>query len=83
MKKSSETEQMRFCKSVKNGEEYWDNYSTMKKKAIEEAAKITGRLLEEEYGYNALHIGNLPNDWVKPGGLSTDNYCQTCDQMQS
>ena len=50
---------------------------------MNKASHCIGQLFEREYGFNAVHIGNFPNDWVKPGGLSNDNYCQTCDKMQS
>ena len=50
---------------------------------MNKASKMIGEMFEHEYGFNAIHIGNFPRDWVKPGGLLDDNYHQTCDEMQS
>ena len=39
--------------------------------------------MEQQWGYSAMHHGTFPMDWVKPGGDKTDNYRETCAQMQS
>ena len=65
------------------GKKYGVNTLRKKSNAVNKASKLIGEMFEHEYGFNALHIGNFPNDWVKTGGLPDDNYRQTCDGMQS
>ena len=45
--------------------------------------KDIGALIEQNLGYNALHIGKFPEDWVTPGGMSSVNYRQTSPNMQT
>ena len=47
------------------------------------AADLIGEKLEKQFGVNAIHCGNFPKDWVKPGGLEEDNYRTTMKGMQS
>ena len=35
--------------------------------------------MESEWGFDALHIGEFPEDWVKPGGYF--DYRQTSKNM--
>ena len=39
--------------------------------------------LQKEYGFNTMHKGLFPCEWIKPGGLLTDIYHPTCDRMLS
>ena len=39
--------------------------------------------MEHEWGYDALHVGNFPVDWVKPGGLEDMDYRKTTNTMLS
>ena len=40
-------------------------------------------ILERNFGYSAMHVGNFPGDWLKPGGQKEHNYRQTCPHMLS
>ena len=40
-------------------------------------------VMEKEWGYDALHIGNFPQDWVKPGGPFDLPYRQTSNTMMT
>ena len=71
-----------FCKLTPEGIQQWSTYLQTKKIAQQTVDNEMGKLMELEYGINALHPGNLPQDWVKPGGLANDNYRQTSDDMQ-
>ena len=81
--KEGESVREQFCKLSDDGKKIWSEYTQKKSNAVNKASKLIGEMFEHEYGFNALHIGNFPNDWVKPGGLPDDNYRQTCDGMKS
>ena len=81
--KDGENVREQFCKLSDDGKKIWSEYTQKKSNAVNKASKLIGEMFEHEYGFNALHIGNFPNDWVKPGGLPKDNYRQTCDEIQS
>ena len=81
--KEGESVREQFCKLSDDGKKIWSEYNQKKSNAVNKASKLIGEMFEHEYGFNALHIGNFPNDWVKPGGLPDDNYRQTCNGMQS
>ena len=34
--------------------------------------KHVTNVMESEWGIDALHIGQFPEDWVKPGGFGMD-----------
>ena len=62
----------------------WQNFLSIKLNALEECAKLIGREFEAEFGIEAIHTGQFPQDWVKPGGFKDDDdYPRTCDDMQS
>ena len=81
--KKAEPVREEFCLLSVDGTHAWAAYIEAKKLAQQTIDDKLGKLMEIEYGINALHSGNFPQDWVKPGGLSNDNYRQTCDEMQS
>ena len=54
----------------------------LKEEHINVAAVLIGKNLEQQYGVNAIHCGNVPKDWVKPGGLNENNYRKTIKGMQ-
>ena len=81
--KTAEPVREEFCKLSADGRNAWAAYIQAKKLAQQTIDDKLGKLMEIEYGINALHPGNLPQDWVKPGGLNNDNYRQTCNEMQS
>ena len=45
--------------------------------------KKISNILESNFGYSAMHVGNFPDDWLKPGGQKEHNYRQTCPHMLS
>jgi hypothetical protein len=62
----------------------WQNFLSIKINALEECAKLIGHEFEAEFGIEAIHTGQCPQDWVKPGGFKDDDdYPPTCDDMQS
>ena len=62
----------------------WKNFLSIKINALEECAKLIGHEFEAEFGIEAIHTGQCPQDWVKPGGFKDDDdYPPTCDDMQS
>ena len=73
----------KFCKSIPEGEKVWEDYLQRKEDHTNESARLIGMTLEKQFGVNALHCGNFPKDWVKPGGLEKYNYRETMKYMQS
>ena len=72
-----------FCETFEEGKEF---FSMMLESLVELkmiSGKAIGELLSHEYGFNAMHEGICPDDWVKPGGLSTDSYRSTSEKMLS
>ena len=65
------------------GKYQWETYIKAKTTAQQTADKEIGTLIEQDLGYNALHIYNFPEDWVTPGGMPIDNYRQTSPNMQT
>lgn len=54
-----------------------------KEEHTNKAAGFIGKILEKQFGVKAIHCGNFPKDWVKPGGFEEDNYHTTMKGMQS
>ena len=81
--KTGEKVRQKFCKLSSEGEKVWKDYIESKDKHIKDAASSIAATIEDEFGVNALHSGNFPKDWVKPGGLEVDNYRTTMKGMQS
>ena len=72
-----------FCGIIENGTNVFNEaFSSIELMRIE-AGEAIGILLQTEYGYNAMHEGHFPRDWVKPGGMEVDTYRQTCNDMIS
>ncbi len=72
-----------FCSLTDEGKQHWNAYILEKSNAMKIAGGEIGRVMESEYGHSALHLGNAPEDWVKPGGLRSDGYRETCSGMQA
>ena len=46
--------------------------------------KEVTNVMEQEWGYDAIHVGNFPSDWVRPGGAPTMQcYRRTSDAMMT
>ena len=43
--------------------------------------KSVKKVMEHEWGYDAIHIGTFPQHWVKPGGLAEMDYRKTSNSM--
>jgi hypothetical protein len=51
---------------------------------MSECGVTIGDIFERHFGISAMHTGNCPEDWVKPGGFEMDDdYPITSDTMQS
>ena len=62
----------------------WEDFLEFKQKSLDECAAKIGLDFERHFGFSAFHTGNLPQDWVKPGGFKVDDdYPVTMDGMQS
>ena len=72
-----------FCSLIENGNEVFNQTTSSIELMRIEAGEAIGLILQSEYGYNAMHEGNFPADWVKPGGMEIDTYRQTCNLMLS
>ena len=72
-----------FCLLIDGGEEVFNQATASIELCRIEAGVAIGMILQSEYGYNAMHEGNFPRDWVKPGGMEDDLYRQTCNLMMS
>ena len=81
--KNGEIYREKFCTSTPGGEEVWKTYLDLKEEYTNLAADLIGEKLEKQFGVNAIHCGNFPKDWVKPGGLEDDNYRTTMKGMSS
>jgi hypothetical protein len=47
-----------------------------------EASESIGKIMEEEWGYTAMHHGRIPEQWVRPGGArDEDGYRKTSPDM--
>lgn len=73
----------KFCMLSDRGKYEWKIYSLQKGIHEKNFNEKIGEIFESEFGIHALHIGNFPEDWVKPGGLPNDNYRVTSTGMQS
>ena len=38
-------------------------------------------ICESNWGYDAMHPGIFPSDWVKPSGVEEDGCCNTVPTM--
>ena len=41
------------------------------------------KVMENEWGYDAIHVGTFPQHWVKPGGLAEMDYRKTSKSMMT
>ena len=65
------------CRDVLNKHD--EEISVAKKICDEKVSQV----MEQEWGFDALHTGNFPKHWVKPGGLKPMDYRTTSDAMLS
>ena len=72
-----------FCSLTDEGKQHWNAYILEKSNDVKIAGGNIGIVMESEYGHSALHLGNAPEDWVKPGGLRSEGYRETCSGMQA
>ena len=74
-----------FCLRFEGGQEAWETYSQTVANAQAICSKAVGKALESHFGLHAVHTGNPPDDWLKPGGQAVDgsNYRGTETGMQS
>jgi hypothetical protein len=62
----------------------WNDFVVFKQSKLDECGKKIGQQFERVFGMAAMHTGNCPEDWVKPGSFKQDNdYPPTSDDMQS
>jgi hypothetical protein len=62
----------------------WEDFIQIKQNLIDACGRDIGNEFESEFGLEAMHTGNFPHDWVKPGGLQMDDdYPATTEGMQS
>ena len=74
----------KYCDQTPAGKEAWQTFLDAKASANTECAHIVGTALEKEFGLHAMHTGNLPKDWVKPGSFVKEHdYRKTSKDMQS
>ena len=73
----------RFCNEVDNGKKHFLQFKKALKKSDDIASKKIAKELESKWGMSALHPGNAPHDWVKPGGLAEMGYRSCSNGMQS
>ena len=73
----------KFCYSLQDGKQIFDTCIEEFSLSKNIAQKEIGYIMESQYGFNALHEGNSPEHWVKPGGLSIDHYRSTSSNMLS
>ena len=66
---------------VDGGKELFDHRMNQLEKYKEVTENHIGKALQGEYGFNVMHEGSFPRDWVKPGGLPCDHYRPTCNNM--
>ena len=72
-----------LCRSIGNGNNIWNNFHTNMQSTKLNAESQISDVLEGHFGINALHPGNFPQDFVKPGGLESLGYRKTSNQMLS
>ena len=73
----------KFLKRTPEGIEQWTLFKEKMLENENEASTIIGKVLEQQWGYTAMHHGKFPKDWVKPGGNNGDSYRQTCAHMET
>jgi hypothetical protein len=73
----------RFLALSEGGRAVWDAYEAAMEAAQATAGVAIGEVLTSQVGVNALHPGQVPSEWPRPGGLPAQGYCSTWDGMQS
>ena len=57
-----------LCRSISsNGHNIWNNFKSNMKRAKSDAESKITNVMEGNFGINAIHPGNFPEDIVKPG----------------
>ena len=79
--KDSMDERKRFMYLIEGGQMLYDEFPSTMDELKRETGEVIGIRLQLEYGFNTMHEGRFPQDWVKPGGLSCDVYKETCKNM--
>jgi hypothetical protein len=57
-----------FLSQTVEGKALWKKYESELTRLNTEASKGVNLLMECHFGFSAFHIGQAPNDWIKPGG---------------
>ncbi len=72
----------RICTKMDSGTGAWKAFTDTLAGAELKASEEIGSLMEEKWGYSAMHHGDKPEQWVKPGGSRPeDGYRKTSAQM--
>ena len=59
----------------------WSEYEEKKLQAINVANEKVGKIMESKFGVHAMHLGQFPQEWVKPGGWPMEPYPITQTDM--
>ena len=76
----------RFMESLDHpdAKQMWFDFLELRETKINACGKLIGDEFEYEFGLDAMHTGNFPFHWVRPGGFKDDNdYPPTSAGMQS
>ncbi len=73
----------RFCSFTDIGTQLWLEYELSVAQYTKECSCKIGLSLKKFFGLHAMHTGNLPDNWVKPGGAPESSYQLSCERMQS
>jgi hypothetical protein len=71
------------CSLTDIGTQLWLEYELSVALYTKECSYKIGLSIERFFGLHAMHTGNLPNNWVKPGGAPESLYRLSCERMQS
>lgn len=84
-----------FCKTIPNGDNRFNSFITEQKQILSKYESTLTDIIETEWGYSAMHPGQFPQHWVKPGRAKKEalsihdstssvmNYRPTSDRMIS
>jgi hypothetical protein len=64
----------RFCSLTDIGTQLWLEYELSVARYTKECSYKIGLSLDKFFGLHAMHTGNLPDNWVKPGGAPESLY---------
>ena len=72
---------MEICDKFADAKEVYQRFESERDIFWKESNVCIGNVMERLWGYSAMHIGDFPKDWVKPGGLPQMDYRTTVDAM--